>query len=129
MSVAKIFRFDLEVANLEEAAAFYGKLLGIEGKTHPGARHYINCGGVILQILDVARGGVKPTPCNLIYFAVDELASYHARAKAMNALAPYQVHGEPAGDIVERPWGEKSFYAVDPWGNDVCFCEDGTLYT
>ena len=22
-----------------------------------------------------------------------------------------------------------SFYVVDPWGNDLCFCEDGTLYT
>jgi hypothetical protein len=22
-----------------------------------------------------------------------------------------------------------SFYVVDPWGNDLCFCENGTLYT
>jgi hypothetical protein len=39
------------------------------------------------------------------------------------------VHGEPAGDVVTRPWGERSFYVVDPWGNDTCFCADGTLYT
>jgi predicted enzyme related to lactoylglutathione lyase len=129
MSVAKIFRFDLEVANLDEAASFYSKLLGIEGKAHPGARYYVNCGGVILQILDVTRGGVKPTPCNLIYFAVDDLAPYHKRAQEMKALAPYQVHGEPAGDVIERPWGEKSFYVTDPWGNELCFVQDGTLYT
>jgi non-ribosomal peptide synthetase component E (peptide arylation enzyme) len=30
---------------------------------------------------------------------------------------------------LEEPWGERSFYAVDPWGNDLCFCENGTLYT
>ena len=29
----------------------------------------------------------------------------------------------------DRPWGERSFYVVDPWGNDLCFCQDGTLYT
>jgi hypothetical protein len=30
---------------------------------------------------------------------------------------------------MQRPWGERSFYVVDPWGNDLCFCENGTLYT
>jgi hypothetical protein len=28
-----------------------------------------------------------------------------------------------------RPWGEKSFYVTDPWGNELCFVQDGTLYT
>jgi hypothetical protein len=31
--------------------------------------------------------------------------------------------------VITRPWGERSFYIVDPWGNDLCFCENGTLYT
>ena len=39
------------------------------------------------------------------------------------------VHGEPAGDVLDRPWGERSFYVVDPWGNDLCFRQDGTRYT
>jgi hypothetical protein len=30
---------------------------------------------------------------------------------------------------VERPRGDRSFYVVDPWGNDLCFCENGTLFT
>ena len=30
---------------------------------------------------------------------------------------------------IERPWGERSFDVVDPWGNDLCFCQDGTLFT
>jgi hypothetical protein len=37
--------------------------------------------------------------------------------------------GEPAGEVVERPWGERSFYVVDPYGNDLCFCQNGSLYT
>ena len=44
-------------------------------------------------------------------------------------LAPYDVHGERGGVVIVRPWGERSFYIVDPWGNDLCFCENGTLYT
>ena len=50
------------------------------------------------------------------------------RAADLGVLAPYQVHGEPAGEVSQRPWGERSFYVVDPWGNDLCFCQDGTLY-
>jgi hypothetical protein len=53
----------------------------------------------------------------------------HARADQLGVLAPYQVHGEPASAVITRPWGERSFYVVDPWGNDLCFCENGTLYT
>ena len=126
----KIFRITVEVADLDKAAAFYSKLLGTEGKRHPGARHYFDCGGVILAVLDPSRGGLTPTPGpKSLYFAVGDVAAVHARAKQLGALAPYKVHGEDAGAVIERPWGEKSFYVVDPWGNDMCFVEDGTLYT
>ena len=127
---AKLFRVTLEVANLDKATELYSQLLGTPGKRHPGARHYFDCGGTILAVLDVSRGGMPPTPGpKSLYFAVDNVTAVHAVAKKLGILAPYQVHGEPAGDVTVRPWGEKSFYAVDPWGNDICFCEDGTLYT
>ena len=126
----KIFRITLEVSNLDESAAFYAKLLGIEGKRHPGSRHYFDCGGVILAVLDPTPGGLKPTPgAKSLYFAVEDLDSVHARAAELKALAPFKVHGEPAGEIVKRPWGERSFYVTDKWGNELCFVEEGTLYT
>jgi catechol 2,3-dioxygenase-like lactoylglutathione lyase family enzyme len=126
----KVFRITVEVSNLDEATKFYSKLLDLEGKRHPGARHYFNCGGVILAVLDVSQGGVTPTPGpKSLYLAVRDVEAVHARAAELKALAPYKVHGEPAGKIIKRPWGEKSFYVVDPWGNDMCFCEEGTLYT
>jgi hypothetical protein len=81
-------------------------------------------------VLDPSRGGLTPTPGpKSLYFAVGDVAAVHARAKQLGALAPYKVHGEDAGAVIKRPWGEKSFYVVDPWGNDMCFVEDGTLYT
>jgi hypothetical protein len=58
-----------------------------------------------------------------------QIEAVHARAKKLNALAPYLVHDSPAGEIAVRPWQERSFYAVDPWENDLCFVAEGTLYT
>ena len=126
----KIFRITLEVANLEEASAFYAKLLDEPGKRHPGARCYFDCGGVILAVLDPTQGGLKPTPGpKSLYFAVNDIEDVHARARALRALAPFAVHGQPAGDVITRPWGERSFYVTDPWGNELCFVQEGTLYT
>jgi catechol 2,3-dioxygenase-like lactoylglutathione lyase family enzyme len=126
----KIFRVTLEVGNLDEAAAFYGKLLGQEGKRHPGARHYFDCGGVVLAVIDPTQGGLAPTPGpKSLYFAVRDLDAVHARAAALDALAPFKVHGQPAADPIQRPWGERSFYVTDRWGNELCFVQEGTLYT
>jgi catechol 2,3-dioxygenase-like lactoylglutathione lyase family enzyme len=128
--VPKIFRITVEVADLDAATGFYTDLLGVAGRRHPGERHYFDCGGVVFEVLNVAAGGARPRPVpKSIYFAVDDPHALHARAKALGALAPYQVHGRPAGDVIERPWGEVSFYATDPWGNELCFVKDGTLYT
>jgi catechol 2,3-dioxygenase-like lactoylglutathione lyase family enzyme len=126
----KLFRVTIEVSSLEDAASFYTKLFGIAGKRHPGARHYFDCGDVIVAVLDVSQGGLSPTPGpKSLYFAVSDIAAVHARAKALKALAPFLVHGQKASDVLTRPWGEKSFYVTDPWGNELCFVEDGTLYT
>lgn len=126
----KIFRVTLEVDDIERAATFYAQLLAMAGKRHPGARHYFDCGGVILALQDVARGGLSPhANAKSLYLAVDDLDSVYARAKKLDALAPYLVHDEPAGEIAVRPWQERSFYAVDPWENDLCFVAEGTLYT
>ena len=90
----RLFRVTVEVANLDEAASFYAKLFGVEGTRHPGARHYFDCGGVILAVLDVSQGGMVPTPGpKSLYFAVDDLEAVHDRASRLGVLAPYQAHG------------------------------------
>jgi catechol 2,3-dioxygenase-like lactoylglutathione lyase family enzyme len=128
--VPRIFRVTFEVPDLDAAAAFYAELLGTPGNRHRGARHYFDCGGVILALLDVSQGGVTPTPGpKSLYFAVDDVDVVHARAKKLGALSPFSVHGAPASDVVTRPWGEKSFYVTDRWGNETCFVQEGTLFT
>jgi catechol 2,3-dioxygenase-like lactoylglutathione lyase family enzyme len=125
-----LFRVTLEVGDLDQATELYADLFGMPGARHPGARHYFDCGGVIVALLDVSRGGMPPTPGpKSLFFAVDDVDAVHDRAVARDVLAPYDVHGDSAGAVLTRPWGERSFYVVDPWGNDLCFCENGTLYT
>jgi predicted enzyme related to lactoylglutathione lyase len=132
MAAPKLFRIALQIADLDQASAFYAKLLDDPGRRIPrGSRHYFDCGSVILALVDVASGaGLKPQPIpDYVYFAVSDLDQVYERSKEMNCLATQDVHGEDAGAIVKRPWGERSFYAEDPWGNGLCFVDEETLFT
>ena len=64
-----------------------------------------------------------------IYFAVGDLDATYARASELGCLSSADVHGASAGEIVVRPWGERSFYVTDPWGNGLCFVDEDTLFT
>src|SRR5712691_9351481 len=123
--VPKLFRVILQVSDLDKAAEFYAKLLDDEGRRIPRAsRHYFDCGPVILALVDpTAEEEAKPLP-DYIYFAVNNLEAVYARARELGCLSTEDVHGAGAGDIVVRPWGERSFYVDDPWGNGLCFVED-----
>jgi len=128
--IPKVFRVMVEVSDLNRAVDFYSRLLGIEGRMLRGSRAYYDCGPVILAVLDPTPGGVTPKPnVDDIYFAVSDLEKIHARARELGCLSTEQVHDESAGDIVVRPWGERSFYAKDPWDNGLCFVDEKTLYT
>jgi catechol-2,3-dioxygenase len=131
MSAPSLFRIILQVSDLDEAEAFYGELLGDRGRRIPRAsRHYIDCGPVILALVDpsIDDETAKPLP-DYIYFAVKDLETVHARARELSCLSTEDVHGESAGAMVVRPWGERSFYVQDPWGNGLCFVDEKTLFT
>jgi catechol 2,3-dioxygenase-like lactoylglutathione lyase family enzyme len=122
----RLFRIALEVRDGAKAAKFYERLLGVAGRAVGGGRHYFDCGGVIVALVEVARP--EPAPEN-VYFAVANVAAVHARARALRCLSKEKVHGEPGGAVVRRPWGERSFYAVDRDGNALCFVDEETLFT
>jgi len=125
-----LFRVVLEVSDLNAAVTFYSKLLGIQGRVQRGSRAYFDCGSVILAILDPTPGDLKPTPnVGDLYFSVKNLESFHARARELGCLSTQEVHDESAGEILTRPWGERSFYAKDPWENGLCFVDEKTLFT
>ena len=125
MTTPSLFRINIEVGDIERAAAFYGELLGAEGRVQPGMRCYFAAGPVTLQVVQVSP---PHRAAKALYFAVGDLDAVHARAASLGCLSPDIVHGTAGGEAVVRPWGERSFYADDPWGNPLCFVDEGTIY-
>jgi catechol-2,3-dioxygenase len=126
--VPSLFRLNVEVGNLDEAATFYAQLLGVEARRQAGSRCYFTCGPVTLQVVDVSSTGDPHPAAKALYFTVKDLDAIHARAAALGCLSQDDVHGGNAGAISVRPWGERSFYAADKWANPLCFVEEGTIY-
>jgi hypothetical protein len=120
-----LFRINVEVGDVERAAKEWGNLLGLVGRPQAGSRVYFTAGSVTLQVVEHDH----PHPAaKALYFLVDDLEPVHARAKALGWLSKDLVHGQVGGDITVRPWGERSFYAEDTWGNPLCFVQTGTTY-
>ena len=127
--IPQMFRLNVEVGDLAAAQSFYESLFATPGRGQAGNRFYLNAGPVALQVVDVTRFGGAPHPAaKALYFTVSDLDATHARAASLDCLSDETVHGLKGGDISVKPWGERSFYANDPWGNPLCFVEAGTVY-
>jgi predicted enzyme related to lactoylglutathione lyase len=132
--VAKLFRVILPVNDIERAAAFYGLLFDQTGQRVSAGRHYFDCEGAILACYDPVADGdgydATPNP-EPLYFATDDLEAIFHRAK--DAGAHFSNDEIPdvgrIGSIERRPWGEISFYAVDPFGNPLCFVSSESVFT
>jgi catechol 2,3-dioxygenase-like lactoylglutathione lyase family enzyme len=130
MSEPHLFRVILEVANLDAAVRFYSALLGAPGRRVSQERHYFECGPVILAIMSPEEGGRRARPApQPVYLATSDLDALYARARELNCLSAEMVHDASAGEIMTRPWGERSFYAVDSDGNGLCFVDEQTVFT
>lgn len=134
LETPRIFRILVPAKSLAESQRFYETLLGVPGRTVGGGRIYFDCGPVILGVLDYSRWEEDqfPRPAESIYFATDRIEEVHRRAVELGCTTKELLHGDPEspmGEIVVRPWGERSFYAEDPAGNSLCFVEAGTLFT
>src|SRR4051812_12663860 len=118
-NIPNIYRMIVPVSDTAQAFGFYSRLLDVEGRSVGGGRYYFDCGAVILALLK------SPAPPNAeyIYFSVGDLEDVYARAKELDCLSKGEVHGAAAGEIVVRPWGERCFYAYDPFGNGLCFVD------
>jgi len=126
--VPRFFRLNIEVGDLDKAARFYASLLGAEGRRQAGSRVYFQAGPVTLQVVDVSSAGPPHPGAKALYFTVRDLDAAFRRASTLGCLSRESVHDAPGGGIVVRPWGERSFYAEDPWKNPLCFVEEGTVY-
>jgi hypothetical protein len=127
----QLFRVVIHVWNLEEAENFYSTLLNIKGKRVSPGRHYYQLDGITLALYDAVKEAhfrKGPIPEHL-YFAVDNIEEVYERAKKLDCLSTEMIGDDKAGEIVIRPWGERSFYAQDFYNNGLCFVDRASLNT
>ncbi len=124
----KLFRVILPVSDIEQAKTFYSLVLGMPGERVSPGRHYFDCGGTVLACYDpVADGdehedGWKHHSRQYVYFAVPDLDATLERALQARATIV-------EGGIQRMPWGERMFWAKDPFGNPISFVDENTLFT
>ena len=123
----KLYRIILPVTDIAKAVAFYSSILAQNGKRVSSGRHYFDLGGTILAIYDPISDGDKLNEKWLfhenqyIYISTDNLEDIHQ--KITNSDCMYVDEA-----IETMPWGERLFYANDPFGNPICFVDDRTVF-
>ena len=122
--MARLYRVIVPVADINRAKVFYAALLEQEGRPVSPGRHYFGCEGVILACFDTRADGdpwdATPNP-DYIYLSVDDLEGALGRAESAGASITRPIQ--------TWPWGERSFYCADPFGNKLCFVDSATLFT
>lgn len=130
----KLFRVLVPVSDIDRAATFYESVLDLSGQRVSPGRHYFDCEGTILACYDPWADGdeanARPLP-EPLYLAVDDLDDTLHRARDAGAVFSADEIPDvgPLGEVADRPWGERSFYCDDPFGNPLCFVEQGTEFS
>ena len=75
------------------------------------------------------RGSLPSEPGSHLYIAVDDLEAALQRAQDAGADGPGPLDHAASASIETRPWGERSFYLRDPFGNPLCFVDARTTFT
>jgi uncharacterized glyoxalase superfamily protein PhnB len=130
----RLFRILMPVPDIEAAANFYGALFEARGERVSPGRHYFKAGDVVFACYspNADGDGGPPRPLETeTYLAVEDLESTFARAAAAGATPSTETQGHAGnlGRIEKRPWGERSIYVTDPFGNPLCFVDEKTLFT
>lgn len=125
----KLYRIILPVNNIDEATRFYADLLEQQGQRVSPGRHYFNLEGTILACYDPIADGdeIKQRwsfhENQYIYIATDNLESIHQKLIQLSECKYIDSH------INKMPWGERLFYANDPFGNPICFVDRKTIFS
>ncbi len=121
-----LYRVIQPVTDIEAATGFYSAVLGEPGERVSPGRHYFRCGGTVLACYDPQadgdglEDGWRHHANQYLYFAVSNLQDVLQRV--------IDAGGSKDGDIEDMPWGERLFYAKDPFGNPIAFVDEATVF-
>jgi predicted enzyme related to lactoylglutathione lyase len=120
----RLIRVLIRVPNIERAVAFYANVLESAGRRVSPGRHHFAAGTAEVACYDpVADGDLHDIAQSQslwqLYVAVDDLEAVLERVRDSGGSV-----GQP---ISSKPWGERSFYAADPFGNRLCFVDAATV--
>lgn len=127
-SCMHLYRIIFPVNDIEKAVMFYSNIFDQEGTRVYANRHYFNLGGTILVCYDPYYEQEDKTQKwvfeknQYIYIAVTNLEKVYE--KVINSDCKYLDE-----KIEQMPWGERLFYANDPFGNPICFVDETTIFT
>jgi catechol 2,3-dioxygenase-like lactoylglutathione lyase family enzyme len=121
---ARLFRVIMPVDDMDRGVAFYRAILAQDGVLVAPNRHYFHCGATILALVKPGEHDSATFRPNIehAYFSVRDLKAAYERARTAEC-------SWLEDRIRRRPWGEKSFYLRDPFGNPLCFVDEKTAFT
>lgn len=123
----QLYRVIIPVVVLETAVNFYSLVFDQQGIRVSEGRHYFNLDGVIIALYNpIDDGDLIKTQWSFnenqyLYFAVNDIELIYERLRKMNRLKKDEV-------ITLMPWGERLFYATDPFGYPLCFVDKTALF-
>lgn len=125
MTIA-LYRVIQPVRDIDAAVRFYSEILGMPGERVSPGRHYFATGAAILACYDPAADGDEMGEGwrhhnnQYLYFATEDLEAALSRVR--------EAGGEIEASIETMPWGERMFYARDPFGNPISFVDQRTVF-
>ena len=118
----RLYQVVLPVADIDQAEKFYSHLLGTPGRRVSPGQHHFECGGVILICNDLSGEGDSSqtsSSSHRLIFVVEDIEAVFERAQSGGCASVDE-------QILSQPWGERSFFSVDPFKNSLGFMDETT---
>jgi len=117
-----LYQVVLAVSDIDQAEKFYSHLLGTPGRRISPGQHHFDCGGMILICYDPSAEGDSsqaPSSPHRLYFVVEDIEAVFERARSGGCASMDE-------QILSQPWGDRSFFAKDPFKNSLGFLDEAT---
>ena len=118
----RLYQLVLPVSDIDQAEKFYSHLVGTPGRRVSPGQHHFECGGVILICNDLSAEGDSSqtsSSSHRLIFVVEDIEAVFERAQSGGCASVDE-------QILSQPWGERSFFSVDPFKNSLGFMDETT---